>query len=80
MTRIPNTLPDGKFIAWQSMERDGYESDQNRLMVMNLETGEKIFASKDFDSNVDGFVWSADAKALYFTGYGMVSPKYIRSI
>ena len=37
-------------------------------MVMNLETGEKIFASKDFDSNVDGFVWSADAKALYFTG------------
>ena len=64
----PQYSPDGKFIAWQSMERDGYESDQNRLMVMNLETGEKIFASKDFDSNVDGFVWSADAKALYFTG------------
>ena len=64
----PQYSPDGKFIAWQSMERDGYESDQNRLMVMNLETGEKIFASKDFDSNVDGFVWSADAKVLYFTG------------
>ena len=64
----PQYSPDGKFIAWQSMERDGYESDQNRLMVMNLETGEKIFASKDFDSNVDGFVWSADAKGSLLYG------------
>ena len=64
----PQYSPDGKYIAWQSMERDGYESDQNRLMVMNLETGEKTFVSKDFDSNVDGFCWSADARTLYFTG------------
>ena len=41
----PQYSPDGKYIAWQSMERDGYEADQNRLMVMNLETGEKRFAS-----------------------------------
>ena len=64
----PQYSPDGKSIAWLSMERDGYESDQNRLMVMNLETGEKTFVSKDFDSNVDAFVWSTDAKSLYFTG------------
>ena len=64
----PSYSPDGKSIAWLSMEHDGYESDQNRLMVMNLETGEKTFVSKAFDSNVDGFVWSADAKSLYFTG------------
>ncbi len=64
----PQYSPDGKYIAWQSMERDGYESDQNRLMVMNLETGEKTFVSKDFDSNVDGFCWSADARTLCFTG------------
>ena len=49
-------------------------------MVMNLETGEKIFASKDFDSNVDGFVWSADAKAFILRGYGMASLRYIRLI
>lgn len=64
----PQYSPDGKYIAWQSMERDGYESDQNRLMVMNLESGEKVFASKDFDSNVDGFVWSRDAKNIFFFG------------
>ena len=50
------------------MERDGYEADQNRLMVMNLETGEKTFVSKDFDSNVDSYCWSADCKRIYFTG------------
>lgn len=64
----PTYSPDGKSIAWLSMERDGYEADQNRLMVMNLETGEKTFVSKDFDSNVYSYCWSADCKRIYFTG------------
>lgn len=64
----PKYSPDGTMIAWQSMERDGYESDQNRLMVMDLSTGVRTFVSKDFDSNVDGFCWSADSKTIYFTG------------
>ena len=64
----PIYSPDGKSIAWLSMERDGYEADQNRLMVMNLETGEKTFVSKDFDSNVDSYCWSADCERIYFTG------------
>ena len=64
----PQYSPDGKHIAWQSMEREGYEADQNRLMVMNLATGEKTFVSKAFDSNVDGFCWSTDARAIFFTG------------
>ena len=64
----PQYSPDGKYIAWQSMERDGYEADLNRLFIMNLETGEKRFVSKAFESNVDAFVWGADAKTIYFTG------------
>ncbi|MDR0940376.1 MAG: S9 family peptidase [Mediterranea sp.] len=64
----PQYSPDGNYIAWLSMERDGYEADQNRLFVMNLATGEKRFVSKDFASNVDAFVWSADARTIYFTG------------
>lgn len=64
----PQYSPDGKYIAWQSMERDGYEADQNRLMVMNLETGEKQFVSKQFDSNVDNFIWDNDSKSIFFTG------------
>ena len=64
----PQYSPDGKSIAWLSMERDGYESDQNRLIVMNLESGEKKFVSKDFDSSVNEFCWSADSNNIYFTG------------
>ena len=63
----PAFSPDGTKIAWQSMERDGYESDQNRLMVCDLATGEKTFLSKAFDSNVDQFAWF-DNNALVFTG------------
>ena len=55
---------DGKWIAWLSMERDGYESDQNRLMVMNLETGEKRFISHFLDTNIDEFAWFNDSVLL----------------
>ena len=64
----PQYSPDGKYIAWTSMERDGYEADLNRLFVMNVETGEKRFVSRAFESNVDGFLWSADSQNIYFLG------------
>ncbi|WP_434533916.1 prolyl oligopeptidase family serine peptidase [Bacteroides sedimenti] len=64
----PQYSPDGKYIAWQSREHDGYESDQNCLFVMNLATGEKKFVSKAFESDVDGFIWNSDSKNLFFTG------------
>lgn len=64
----PKYSPDGQFIAWQSMERDGYESDWNRLFVMNLETGEKRFVSESFQSNVDDYCWNAEGNGLYFIG------------
>ena len=64
----PQYSPDGKYIAWQSMERDGYEADWNRLFIMNRQTGEKKFLSKAFPSNVDAFIWSNDSKGIYFTG------------
>jgi dipeptidyl aminopeptidase/acylaminoacyl peptidase len=62
----PKFSPDGQYIAWQSMERDGYESDLNRLFVMNLISGEKQYLSKSFDFNVDEFCWSAASSAIYF--------------
>ncbi len=62
----PVFSPDGKWLAWESMERDGYEADKIRLFVMNLETGEKIDHSADFDQNSSGLCWSADSKTIYF--------------
>lgn len=64
----PKFSPDGKYIAWQSMARNGYESDRNRLCVYNLSTGEKCYTTESFDSNVDDFCWDDDSKSLYFIG------------
>ena len=65
----PKFSPDGKFVAWTSMERDGYEADRNRLCVYNLTTGEKKYVTESFDSNVDDFVWSDNKDAMiYFIG------------
>ena len=64
----PQYSPDGKYIAWQSMERDGYEADLNRLFVMDLATGEKRFVSRAFESNVDAFLWDKDSQSIYFIG------------
>lgn len=64
----PKFSPDGQYVAWLSMARNGYESDRNRLCVYNLKTGEKTYTTESFDSNVDDFCWSADSKTLYFLG------------
>jgi len=62
--------PDGKKIAWMSMETPGYESDKERLMVMDLETGVKSYLNEDWDQNANSYVWSDDSKEIYFiSGY-----------
>lgn len=55
---------DGTMIAWESMERDGYESDKLRLMVMDLATGAKRDLTEGFDYGVSGISWSKDDKEL----------------
>jgi dipeptidyl aminopeptidase/acylaminoacyl peptidase len=62
----PKFSPDGQYIAWQSMERDGYESDKNRLFILNLKTGEKKYATEYFDYNVDEFCWDKTGENIFF--------------
>lgn len=62
----PQFSPDGKQIAWLSMERDGYEADKNRLFVMDLATKEKTYLTEVYDNNVDAFIWNTDNKTLFF--------------
>ena len=78
----PQFSPDGKYIAWLSMERDGYEADLNRLCICNLQTGEKRYI--DWQSDVDAFCWAPlkDKLAqLYFLSvwHGCVNMYYVDS-
>lgn len=62
----PAFSPDGKYIAWLSMEHDGYESDKNRIFIMNLESGEKKDLTTEWDYTADSFAWAPDSKSIYF--------------
>lgn len=64
----PQFSPDGKYIAWSSMARDGYESDRTRLCVLNLSDGVKTYVTEEFESGVNEFCWADDSRTLYFTG------------
>ncbi len=69
----PVWSPDGRHIAWISMERDGYEADQQRLFVCDVDlsvpeepvvSGIRRLAA-DFDQDCAGIVWDG-SDAIYF--------------
>lgn len=62
----PVFSPDGKKIAWCSMERDGYEADKNRLFILDFESGTKTYATKELDQNAEGLNWTKDSRTIYF--------------
>lgn len=64
----PQFSSDGKYIAWQSMAHNGYESDRNRLCVYTLADGTKNYVTEQFDSNVDAYCWGNDNNTFYFIG------------
>ncbi len=73
----PAFSPDGSKLAWLSMEHDGYESDKNRIFVMDMATGEKTDLTADWDYTADQFAWYPDGKKIYFIApYQGVTPVF----
>ncbi len=64
--RNPVFSPDSRYMAWESMAKDGFESDKSRIMIMDLETGKYRDYSAGFDQSSSGFSWSEDSRTLYF--------------
>ena len=62
----PAYSPDGKYIAWLSMEHDGYESDKNRIFIADLTSGKKTDLTSDWDYTATDFAWNPDSKSIYF--------------
>ena len=63
----PIYSPDGKYIAYRSQLRGGYESDRFRLMLYERATGKITDMTPNFDRWVDSMVWSPNSNTIYFT-------------
>lgn len=61
----PVFSPDGKYLAWTSMARDGYESDKNDVYIMDLQTHVRNKITSDWDETVNQLYWSKDSKSIF---------------
>lgn len=63
---MPAFSADGKYMAWLSMEHDGYESDRNRLFILDWATGTKRELTDQWDYSIDEFAWAPDSRSIFF--------------
>jgi len=62
----PSYSPDGKYLAWRSEARAGYESDRFRLMLYDRAAKTIKDLLPRFDNWVDEFAWSLKSPFIYF--------------
>lgn len=63
----PVYSPDGRWIAFGSMARAGFEADRLRLMLHDRTSGANVELLPDFDASAHEVRWTADSKRLFFT-------------
>ncbi len=62
----PVYSPDGKYIAFTSMKRAGFEADKLALMLYDRNSKSITDLSGDYDISVGEFIWSPDSKSIYY--------------
>ncbi len=62
----PAYSPDGNYLAFHSMQRGGFESDRNRIMVYARSTGAIEELTVGLDQTAHGATWLPDSKSLLF--------------
>ncbi len=63
----PLYSPDGKWLAWKSMARAGFEADKNRLFLYDRASGETRDLSQDWDRSTGSYVWAPDSKTIFLS-------------
>jgi dipeptidyl aminopeptidase/acylaminoacyl peptidase len=78
--KVPVFSPDGSMIAYSSMEKDGYESDLERLFVYNIATGERKWLSEGWDYNVGNMQWNGTGEIWFTSPYLGIQPVFSISL
>ena len=64
----PIFSPDGKYLMYTSMKRDGYEADKNDIKIIDWKTGTKTNLTENWDESVTGSLkWGNNSKEIYFS-------------
>src|SRR5947199_816692 len=63
----PLYSPDGKYIAWRSQARAGFEADKWRLFLQDRQSGQTRDLTGKFDRSIGSFTWARDSSSIYFT-------------
>ncbi len=63
----PNYSPDGRYIAFASMQRPGFEADRQRLMLYDRKNNTFSELTKGFTLSVESIVWHPSGKEIYFS-------------
>jgi dipeptidyl aminopeptidase/acylaminoacyl peptidase len=62
----PLYSPDGKYLAWRSQGRAGFEADKWQLLAQDRQTGKTSDLTETFDRSVGSFAWRPDSTGLLF--------------
>ena len=63
----PAYSPDGKWLAWRSEERAGYEADKFRLALYDRSQKTIEYMLPKFDRWIDELSWAPSSLAVFFT-------------
>jgi dipeptidyl aminopeptidase/acylaminoacyl peptidase len=62
----PIFSPDGKYLAWRSMETPGFEADKTSLILYSFSDGKTRDLTQAFDQSTDHYVWDPRSEKIYF--------------
>ena len=62
----PFYSPDGQFIAYNSMERPGFESDRNRILIYDRKSKSTGELTTGLDQNANNAQWTSDSSGVIF--------------
>ncbi len=62
----PAVAPNGLWLAWLSMARDGYESDKSDIIIREMYGTKAWNITQNWDETIESFRWDVKGNKIYF--------------